>query len=391
MLYTRLVKRLIRNGTTTALYFATIHLEASKILADICDSIGQRAYVGKLNADQLSPDYYVETTSSSLADTETFIQYCHSKFPGTPQRTSTIHPVITPRFIPTCSYLLLQGLGQLAQKHDVHVQSHAAETLDQLHLVRHQYPHLQRDIAIFSSVGLLRPNKTVLAHGVHLHDSEVSMLAAQKCGIAACPLSNILYSHGVVPVQRYHARGLRVGLGTDFGGGPCAGMLSAVRGAIMADRTVEFVAIERGEGVKHWPEEKEVNWQVDFTYAYHLATVLTLPLRVLVALSDGRWGRRRRWDWVRWWGNLKLGLSLMRYRWKRILEIMMVDGISFLTMMWRRCLRSGLILVMRGMSKEYGFKGRKSLLNDKRRGYGGGISASHYAANCGEHNSVGCE
>src|SRR5271155_4838568 len=365
MLYTRLVKRLIRNGTTTALYFATIHLEASKILADICDSIGQRAYVGKLNADQLSPDYYVETTSSSLADTETFIQYCHSKFPGTPQRTSTIHPVITPRFIPTCSYLLLQGLGQLAQKHDVHVQSHAAETLDQLHLVRHQYPHLQRDIAIFSSVGLLRPNKTVLAHGVHLHDSEVSMLAAQKCGIAACPLSNILYSHGVVPVQRYHARGLRVGLGTDFGGGPCAGMLSAVRGAIMGDRTVEFVAIERGEGVKHWPEEKEVNWQVDFTYAYHLATVLTLPLRVLVALSDGRWGRRRRWDWVRWWGNLKLGLSLMRYRWKRI-------------------------LVMRGMSKEYGFKGRMSLLNDKRRGYGGGISASHYAANCGERKYSDC-
>ena len=196
------------------------------------------------------------------------------------------------------------------------------------------------------------------------------MLAAQKCGVAACPLSNILYSHGVVPVQRYHARGLRVGLGTDFGGGPCAGMLSAVRGAIMADRTVEFVAIERGEGVKHWPEEKEVNWQVDFTYAYHLATVLTLPLRIAVSLPDGRWGRRRCWDWVRWWGNLKLGLSLMRYRWKRILEIMMVDGISFPTMMWRRCSRSGLILVMRGMSKEYGFKGRMSLLNDKCRGYG---------------------
>ena len=72
MLYSRLVKRLLRNGTTTALYFATIHLEASKILAEICSTAGQRAYVGKLNADQLSPDYYVETTSSSLADTETF-------------------------------------------------------------------------------------------------------------------------------------------------------------------------------------------------------------------------------------------------------------------------------------------------------------------------------
>lgn len=77
-----------------------------------------------------------------------------------------------------------------------------------------------------------------------------------------------------MPVQRYHSRGLRVGLGTDFGGGPSAGMLTAVRGAIMADQTVEFAAIERGDTVEHWPENKEVNWEVDFTYAYHLATVL---------------------------------------------------------------------------------------------------------------------
>jgi len=272
-LYMRLVKRLIRNGTTTALYFATIHLEASKILADICDAVGQRGYVGKLNADQLSPDYYVETTSSSLADTETFIQYCRAKFPPTKERTSLVHPVITPRFIPTCSYPLLQCLGRLAEKYDCHVQSHAAETVDQVTLVRQQYPDLQRDVAIFSSVGLLRPNKTVFAHGVHLHDAEVSTLAAQKCGIAACPLSNILYSRGVVPVQRYQSKGLRVGLGTDFGGGPSAGMLTAVRGAIMADRTVDFAAIERGEKVEYWPEDKEVNWEVDFTYGYYLATV----------------------------------------------------------------------------------------------------------------------
>jgi guanine deaminase len=273
MLYTRLVKRLLRNGTTTALYFATIHLEASKILANICSSLGQRGYVGKLNADQLSPDYYIETTASSLRDTESFIQYCQAEFPSTKARSSTVLPVITPRFIPTCSYRLLQGLGALAAKYDCHVQSHAAETVDQLTLVRQQYPKLQRDVEIFSSVGLLRPGKTVFAHCVHLHDAEVDHLARAKIGIAACPLSNILYSRGVVPVQRYLAKGARVGLGTDFGGGPAAGMLSAVRGAILADRTVEFVDIERGDDAKHWPENKECNWDVDFLFAYHLATV----------------------------------------------------------------------------------------------------------------------
>ena len=207
----------------------------------------------------------------------------------TTNRTSIVHPVITPRFIPTCSLPLLRGLGKLAAKYDCYVQSHAAETVDQLTLVRQQYPELERDIAIFSSVGLLRPNKTVFAHCVHLHDEEVSTLVDKKIGIAACPLSNILYSRGVVPVQRYMQKGLRVGLGTDFGGGPSAAMLSAVRGAILADRTVEFAAIERGDEVRHWPDNKECNWDVDFVYGYHLATVaLRLCLRLILGgLRDG--------------------------------------------------------------------------------------------------------
>jgi guanine deaminase len=281
-LYTKLVRRLLKNGTTTALYFATIHLEASKILADICDSWGQRGYIGKLNADQLSPSYYIEKSlEQSLEDTETFIQYLLT-FPSTTHRSAIVHPVITPRFIPTCSYPLLQGLGKLAAKYDVHVQSHAAETVDQVLLVREQYPTLQRDVAIFSSVGLLRPNKTVFAHGVHLHDAEIRTLAEHKVGISACPLSNILYSRGVVPVQRYMRNGLRVGLGTDFGGGPTAGMLTSIRGAILADRTTDFTPIERGEEVSHWPEENESEWNVDFIMGFYLATVIPLLKRLMI-------------------------------------------------------------------------------------------------------------
>ena len=82
-------------------------------------------------------------------------------------------------------------------KYDCYVQSHAAERVDQLTLVRQQYPELERDVRIFSSVGLLRPNKTVLAHCVHLHNEEISTLVDQMIGIAGCPLSNILYSHGI--------------------------------------------------------------------------------------------------------------------------------------------------------------------------------------------------
>jgi len=267
---------MLRTGTTTALYFATIHLEASKILAELCDFYGQRAYVGKLNIDQLAPNYYIEETQSSLADTETFIKYCRSEFhPPESDRTAIIYPVITPRFIPTCSYPLLQGLGKLAQKYDCHVQSHAAETVDQLTLVKSQYPDLQRDIAIFESVGLLRPSKTVFAHCVHLRNSEVSKLVQNDIGISACPYSNILYSRGAVPVQRYMKQGLRVGLGTDVAGGANINMLSAVRLAVLAERTAEFAPIER-ENEDYWPDNKDPNWDLDYVWGFHLATVSRL-------------------------------------------------------------------------------------------------------------------
>lgn len=77
-------------------------------------------------------------------------------------------------------------------------------------------------------------------------------------------------------IQRYMERGLRVGLGTDFGGGPSPAMLSAIRGAVLADRTIQFTQIEPGRDVHHWPDDKRVEWNVDFKYGFYLATVLSV-------------------------------------------------------------------------------------------------------------------
>jgi guanine deaminase len=94
--YPRLVRRLVRNGTTTALYFGSSHLEATKILADTCGSIGQRAFVGKNCSDGgLCPQYYRETTEGSIRDTKAFIEWCQLTF----GREGKVRPVITPRFV----------------------------------------------------------------------------------------------------------------------------------------------------------------------------------------------------------------------------------------------------------------------------------------------------
>lgn len=67
------------NGTTTAMYFATIHKDASLLLADIAHKVGQRAFVGKLSMDQNSPDYYIEEKTNAIPDLEDFIETLQSK------------------------------------------------------------------------------------------------------------------------------------------------------------------------------------------------------------------------------------------------------------------------------------------------------------------------
>ncbi|CAD6953715.1 unnamed protein product [Tilletia controversa] len=75
--YKSVVQRLLNSGTTTACYYATLHLEATKVLADVCTQLGQRAFVGKCQMDRHSPSEYCEKSAAvSLEDTKEFIDYC---------------------------------------------------------------------------------------------------------------------------------------------------------------------------------------------------------------------------------------------------------------------------------------------------------------------------
>ena len=126
--YRLLVDDLIANGTTTALYFATIHQEATRILADICLEAGQRALIGKVamdNAEQC-PDFYRDASpEAAMRGTEELIGYIRSH-PANP--ASLVKPVVTPRFIPSCTDATLEGLGALAKSCGCHVQTHCSES-----------------------------------------------------------------------------------------------------------------------------------------------------------------------------------------------------------------------------------------------------------------------
>jgi guanine deaminase len=127
--YEKCVRRHLKNGTTTALYFGTIHAASCVILGEIARSLGQRAFIGKVNMDRESPDYYIESTEQSLQDTETFIQNLLKVDNG-----DLIRPIITPRFVITCTSELMKGLARLGEKYEVPIQSHVSENKGEVEL-----------------------------------------------------------------------------------------------------------------------------------------------------------------------------------------------------------------------------------------------------------------
>ncbi|MCB8982068.1 MAG: guanine deaminase [Ardenticatenaceae bacterium] len=263
--YTSLVDTLIANGTTTTLYFATVHLEATKLLAEICLAKGQRALVGKVAMDNPAecPDYYRdESVQQGLADTRALIEYVRA-MPG--NENERVLPVITPRFIPSCTDEMLTGLGELAEEYDCHVQTHCSESDWAHNYVLNR--HGKHDTQSLHDFKLLT-NKTVLAHSCFISDEDMATIKQQRSGIAHCPLSNAYFADAVFPARKALDLGLDVGLGTDVSGGATPSLLENCHTAVTASRYLDGgVDAELPQ-----PERGIQGSRIDFKEAFWMAT-----------------------------------------------------------------------------------------------------------------------
>uniref|UniRef100_A0A8D0DX75 Guanine deaminase n=1 Tax=Salvator merianae TaxID=96440 RepID=A0A8D0DX75_SALMN len=229
--YTRAVRRTLKNGVTTACYFATIHTDASLLLADIIDKFGQRAFVGKVSMDiNESLPEYKETTTESIKETERYFKQ---------KQFSKVHPIVTPRFGPSCSEELLSSLGKLAKTYDIHVQSHISETTGEIELVKNMFPTC-KDYAELYDKHMLLTNKTIMAHGCYLSDEELELFNLKGASIAHCPNSNVSLCSGLLNAKKVLKHNVKLGLGTDVAGGYSTSMLDAIRKAIMLSNVLEI-------------------------------------------------------------------------------------------------------------------------------------------------------
>jgi guanine deaminase len=231
--YKKVVERTLNAGTTTASYFATIHRQSTEILGEIVDQYGQRGLIGKVCMDCYSPDNYCETTEESLASTEEFIVNMLKK------KSSRVRPTITPRFALTCSEALMTGLGKLAKKYDVHIQTHLCESTPEVARALELFPKCQNYTEIYEKTDLLT-DKTIMAHCVHMEKEEIELLAKTSTGVAHCPTSNMCILSGFCPVRRLLAGGVKVGLGTDCSGGYSSSILETMRHAIISSKCMKI-------------------------------------------------------------------------------------------------------------------------------------------------------
>jgi guanine deaminase len=230
--YHSVVQSTLNHGTTTAVYYATIDEDASLILAEKAQELGQRAFVGKVNIDRNGPEYYTETTQGSIDATKSFVTKVLD------MKDDLVQPIITPRFVPVCSRQLLESLGQFAKEKNVRIQTHLSENKSEIEWVKQLEPTAKNYTDAYAKTGILT-DKTILAHGIYLDDSELSVIRDAKAGISHCPNSNNSIRSGNMRVVKYHGiEGLKLGLATDCSGGYSPSMLNAMRFGIATSNTV---------------------------------------------------------------------------------------------------------------------------------------------------------
>ena len=208
-MYRRFIHDLWRFGTMRACVFATIHTESTRLLMRLFQEAGMGALVGKVAMNRNCPEGLTESV-------EDMVQGYESLLTAT---SSCVRPIITPRFIPSCTPDMLRACGELAAKYQLPVQSHLSENKDEIAMVAELEPESTCYGDAYNRYGLFGQTPTVMAHCVWTEGEELELMKRQGVMVAHCPTSNLNIASGLAPVRTFLDAGIPVGLGSDISGG----------------------------------------------------------------------------------------------------------------------------------------------------------------------------
>ena len=217
------IKQLLRNGTTTALVFGTVHPESVDGLFEEAEKINMRMIAGKVMMDRNAPDYLLDTPEISYNQTKALIEKWHKR--------GRLLYAITPRFAPTSTPEQLAMAGKLKREYpDTYLHTHLCENKDEIAWVKELYPEQDGYLDVYHHHGLTG-DKSVFAHCIHLEDKEWDCLQETDSSIAFCPTSNLYLGSGLFKLQEAWQRKIKVGMGTDIGAGTTFNMLQTLNEA----------------------------------------------------------------------------------------------------------------------------------------------------------------
>ena len=240
--YPRFVEDLKNSTTTRAGIFGTIHVESTKYLMDLIEESGVVAGVGKVNMDRNSPENLCEGTEESLENTRRWLSEIEGRY-------DRVFPILTPRFIPSCSDRAMEGLETICRETGLSVQSHLSENISEIDWVQELHPDTSCYAEAYDKYGLCGSmSKTIMAHCVHSDRSEKEMelLKKNQVWVAHCPESNMNLASGVAPIKKMMKENVRIGIGTDIAAGSKLSMFSAMADAIKASK-LRWVYVDKEE------------------------------------------------------------------------------------------------------------------------------------------------
>ena len=202
---------LLRNGTTTAAVFPTVHKELVDAFFAAAQRRNMRMLAGKVMMDRNCPQFVRDTVVSAEADNRELIARWHGK--------DRLIYALTPRFAPTSTPEQLALTARLMGEFSgLHLQTHLAENRDEIRWVAELFPDSASYYDVYAQAGLVGP-RSVFAHCIHMNEVDLAHMAAAGGAIAFCPTSNLFVGSGLFDLRRARAAGVKVGIGTDVGGG----------------------------------------------------------------------------------------------------------------------------------------------------------------------------
>lgn len=217
------LNELLKNGTTTALVFGSVHKNSVEAFFEEAEQRNLRMICGKVMMDRNAPEYLVDTPESSYQESKELIEKWHNK--------GRLSYAVTPRFAITSTQKQLEKAGQLLLEYpDVYLHTHLSENQNEIAFTKELFPEAKNYLGVYKQANLLT-KKSVFAHCIHLENEEWKDLANHNCNIAFCPTSNLFLGSGLFNLEKAEELNIHVGMGTDVGAGTSFNMLNTLNEA----------------------------------------------------------------------------------------------------------------------------------------------------------------